>query len=161
MTKEEFWSSLEAAVSEPDHEKATEAMVAALKQGYEENNELLCAVVPDPMDRNAVRQIYMPVEDRRYFILFTSFDQFFQFARTPGLGKIVPGLSQLSLEGHKCKDILGDVASRSVIGGLAFNPTITDDGIDGFTISKEQLLFVKAKPKFQHVHPQKRKHKKR
>ena len=93
MTKEEFWKSLDTAVSEPDHEKALEAVVAALKQGYEENNELLCAVLPDPLDRNSVKQLFLPIGGYRYFILFTSFEHFLAFSRTPGIGRMIPGLT--------------------------------------------------------------------
>ena len=160
MQKEEFWKKLDDAVSNPDHDKAMEEVVAALQQGYEENQELLCATLPDPLDRSASRQLFLPIGGYRYFILFTSFEHFFSFSKTPGLGRMIPGLTAMSVEGFDCVDELDDVVRRDVIGGIVFNPKFTANAFKGFEVSKQLLTFVtpkKPKPKIQHVHSKKRK----
>lgn len=132
MTREQLWNKLDNAVSISDRKKAKDATVALLQQAYQEDLAFMCAAVSDPEEAHLCNPLFVHLEDRRFFAVFTKVKYFNVFRSVYG------NAYNPQLLGMWSRTILDDVFDRENVQGIVFNPT----GVHaGFVIQKTDLTF--------------------
>ncbi len=132
MTREDLWSRLDHAVSISDRKKAKDATVALLQQAYQEDLTFMCAAVSAPEEAHTCNALFVHLEDRRYFAVFTKVKYFNLFR------SVYENVYNPQLLGMWSRTVLDDVLDRENVQGIVFNPTGVRTGL---VIQKADLTF--------------------
>ncbi len=130
MTSEVLLSRLEEAVSVSDHFKTVGTVNDLLQTAREENLEVLCPFAMDPNRPGSGNAVYLMINGKRQYVVFTSPEKFDLFLKAYGKRKV-------SLMPMPFREFLEEMKTRDSFGGLAINPSADASGhIDaGYVIS--------------------------
>lgn len=121
LTSEELLSKLEEAVSVSDHYKTLETVNKLLQTATEENLEVLCPFAMDPNKPGSGNAVYLLINGKRQYVVFTSPEKFDLFQQAYGQRKI-------SLMPTPFQDFLEEMKTRDSFGGLSINPFVDASG---------------------------------
>ncbi len=121
MTSEELLSKLEEAVSVKDHSATLRTVNELLLTAQEENLEVLCPFAMDPERPGSGNAMYLLINGKRHYVVFTSPEKFDLFYQAYGQRK-------LSLMPMAFDDFLEEMKTRDSFGGLSINPSTDASG---------------------------------
>lgn len=117
MNNSQFWNSLDSITRKKTTPETITDFAIMLKKGYEQDLELIISCIDDPLHPGIGYQSYIDTEFGRLMLCYTTMAHANKENRQLPAGD----MRNISTATAKCRSIIDNMLTKSVIAGLVFN----------------------------------------